>query len=88
MTDAGPRAEGVARILIDESRIRERIAEMARELDEEYGSDVPLLVGVLNGAVTLITDLMREMRIPLEMGEVAPVAGDEIVERHHPEAIG
>lgn len=71
MSDAGPRAEGVARILIDESRIRERIAEIARDLDEEYGADVPLLVGVLNGAVALITDLMREMRIPLEIDFMA-----------------
>lgn len=71
MNDAGPRAEGVARILIDEAVIRARIVELARELDEEYGDDVPLLVGVLNGAVTLMTDLMRAMQIPLEIDFMA-----------------
>ncbi len=71
MSDAGPRAEGVARILIDEAMIRARIGEMARELDTEYGSDVPLLIGVLNGAVTLMTDLMRAMEIPLEIDFMA-----------------
>lgn len=71
MSDAGPRAEGVARILIDEAMIRARIAEMARELDTEYGGDVPLLIGVLNGAVTLMTDLMRAMEIPLEIDFMA-----------------
>ena len=38
-----PRASGVARILIGDSEIRARTAEMAKELDEIYGDDVPLL---------------------------------------------
>lgn len=66
-----PRADGVARILIDAGQIRERTAEMAKVLDAEYGYDVPLLVGVLNGAVTFMTDLMRAMTIPLEIDFMA-----------------
>ena len=66
-----PRADGVARILIDAGQIRERTAEMANVLDAEYGDDVPLLVGVLNGAVTFMTDLMRAMTIPLEIDFMA-----------------
>ncbi len=60
-----PRARGVARILIDEERLQARIREMAAELDAFYGDDEPLLVGVLNGAVTFMTDLMRAMSIHL-----------------------
>lgn len=71
MSELEPRADGVARILIDEEVIRRRTAEMARELDAEYGSDVPLLVGVLNGAITFMTDLMRAMRVPLEVDFMA-----------------
>lgn len=66
-----PRATGVARILIDEDVIRLRIAEMARELDDEYQDDIPLLVGVLNGAITFMTDLMRAMQVPLEVDFMA-----------------
>jgi hypoxanthine phosphoribosyltransferase len=66
-----PRADGVARILIDAEQIRERTVELAQILDEEYGSDVPLLVGVLNGAVAFMTDLMRAMTIPLEIDFMA-----------------
>ena len=66
-----PRAEGVARVLIEDDAIRQRTGEMAQELDEEYRGDVPLLVGVLNGAVTFMTDLMRAMRIPLEIDFMA-----------------
>jgi hypoxanthine phosphoribosyltransferase len=71
MSDDGPRAAGVARVLIDDQAIRRRTAEMAQELDQEYREDVPLLVGVLNGAVSFMTDLMREMRIPLEIDFMA-----------------
>ena len=66
-----PRADGVARILIDALQIQKRTAELAKVLDEEYANDVPLLVGVLNGAVTFMTDLMRAMTIPLEIDFMA-----------------
>lgn len=71
MATAEPRAAGVARILIDDASIRIRTAEMALELDRIYGEETPLLVGVLNGAVTFMTDLMRAMTIPLEIDFMA-----------------
>jgi hypoxanthine phosphoribosyltransferase len=71
MTYTEPRATGVARILIDEDVIRLRIAEIARELDDEYHESAPLLVGVLNGAITFMTDLMRAMTVPLEVDFMA-----------------
>ena len=71
MSDLEPRADGVSRILIRDQAIRERIAEMALELDAIYTGDVPLLIGVLNGAVTFMTDLMRAMTIPLEIDFMA-----------------
>ena len=70
-SDDEPRAAGVARILIGDNEIRARTAEMAKELDKTYGHDVPLLVGVLNGAITFMTDLMRQMTIPLEVDFMA-----------------
>ena len=71
MSDHERRAEGVARILIRDDEIRSRIGEMAQELDAIYGDDVPLLVGVLNGAISFMTDLMRAMTIPLEVDFMA-----------------
>lgn len=71
MSDDGRRAEGVARILIGDDEIRSRIDEMAMELDEIYIDDIPLLVGVLNGAITFMSDLMRAMSIPLEVDFMA-----------------
>jgi len=65
------RAEGVARVLISEEDLQTRVREIAAELDAEYGSDVPLLVGVLNGAALFMSDLMRAMTVPLEIDFMA-----------------
>ena len=65
------RARGVERILIDEAEIQTRIGELAAELDTTYGSDVPLMVGVLNGAVTFMADLMRAITVPVELDFMA-----------------
>ncbi|MDP9364805.1 MAG: hypoxanthine phosphoribosyltransferase [Chloroflexota bacterium] len=69
MTEA--RARGVARVLIDESAIQARIGELAGEFDALYGTDTPLMVGVLNGAVAFMTDLMRAMTVPVEIDFMA-----------------
>jgi hypoxanthine phosphoribosyltransferase len=71
MGEHEPRAHGVARVLIQDEEIRRRTREIAGNLDREYRDDTPLLVGVLNGAVTFMTDLMRAMRIPLEIDFMA-----------------
>jgi hypoxanthine phosphoribosyltransferase len=62
-----PREQGVAKILIGENELQGRIRELAQELDSFYlnDSDPPLLIGVLTGAVTFMTDLMRAMTIPV-----------------------
>ena len=65
------RANGVARILIDEAAIQARIAELAAGLDAVYQAEPPLMVGVLNGAVTFMTDLMRAMTVPVEIDFMA-----------------
>jgi hypoxanthine phosphoribosyltransferase len=65
------RAQGVARVLVSEDDLRARVQDIAADLDREYAGDVPLLVGVLNGAVVFMSDLMRAMTIPLEIDFMA-----------------
>ena len=71
VTSGEPRAKGIARVLVDERALQGRIADLARELDAYYGDDTPLLIGVLNGAVTFMTDLMRAMTIPVNIDFMA-----------------
>jgi hypoxanthine phosphoribosyltransferase len=68
---AEARAMGVARILISEEELQREIAAIARELDEEYANDRPLLIGVLKGAVSFMTDVMKAMTIPVEIDFMA-----------------
>jgi hypoxanthine phosphoribosyltransferase len=60
-----PRAEGVARVLISSEDIQQKIREIAAEIDEEYAGDSPLMICVLNGAVSFMADLMQATKIPL-----------------------
>ena len=65
------RSAGVARVLISEDALQREIGAIARELDAEYAGDRPLLIGVLKGAVTFMTDVMKAMTIPVEIDFMA-----------------
>jgi hypoxanthine phosphoribosyltransferase len=65
------KARGVARVLISESEIQDAIRTMARELDEEYADDIPLVICVLRGAIAFMSDLVKQMSVPLEMDFMA-----------------
>jgi hypoxanthine phosphoribosyltransferase len=61
----------VGDVLISEERIQERIKELADRITEDYqGKDV-VLVGVLKGAFMLMSDLARQIRLPLEFDFMA-----------------
>ena len=58
-------------ILITEEQIRSRIAELARQVESDYAGKDVLLIGVLKGAVMVMADLSRELRIPVTMDWMA-----------------
>ena len=58
-------------VLITPERLRERIGELAAKIDEDYADRELLLVGVLKGAVMVMADLARAMRLPVEMDWMA-----------------
>jgi hypoxanthine phosphoribosyltransferase len=68
---AEARAQGVARILISERELQHEIRVIARELDEEYADDRPLMIGVLKGAVAFMSDMLKAMTIPVEIDFMA-----------------
>lgn len=65
------KSNGIKQVLISEEQIVAEIAKMAAELDEEYRDDVPLVICVLRGAVAFMSDLTKQMTIPLEMDFMA-----------------
>ncbi len=56
-----------AKVLISEQQVREKVAELAAIIKEEYRDKHPLIVGILKGSFVFMADLIREMDIPLEV---------------------
>ena len=71
MSQVNELTAAVQDVLIDEPALQRRIAELGREISEDYrGKDV-LLVGVLKGAVFFMADLMRQLDVPCEVDFMA-----------------
>ena len=64
-------SEDLTTILVTEQEIRDKLAELARRIEVDYAGKDVLLVGVLKGAVMVMADLARELRIPLSMDWMA-----------------
>jgi hypoxanthine phosphoribosyltransferase len=61
----------LSEVLLTETQIHERIAELCREIERDYEGRDLLLVGVLRGAVMVMADVARELRRDLEMDWMA-----------------
>lgn len=55
------------RVLISEESIQKRVKEIAAEISRDYEGRVPIMVGVLNGGVLFLADLIRNLSIDCEM---------------------
>ncbi|GAB3622434.1 hypoxanthine phosphoribosyltransferase [Mariniluteicoccus endophyticus] len=64
-------SDDLTNVLYTKEQVAERLAELAGEIDAEYDGKDLLLVGVLNGAVMVMADLSRAMRIHCEMDWMA-----------------
>jgi len=59
-------------ILFTEEEIHAKIAELSRRIEADYAGEKLLLVGVLRGAVMVMADLARELKLPgIEMDWMA-----------------
>jgi hypoxanthine phosphoribosyltransferase len=61
----------IGEILITEDEIQSKVAEVAKEITEDYRGRDLLLVGVLKGAFMLMSDLARHIQLPLELDFMA-----------------
>ena len=62
-------AEDVERVLISEEEIHERVAELSRQLEADYAGSKNklLLLGILKGSVVFMAELMKQIRLPVEI---------------------
>jgi hypoxanthine phosphoribosyltransferase len=61
----------VAEILIGTEELQAKVAELGRQISEDYRGRNPLLICLLRGAVVFLSDLIRAIDIPLEMDFMA-----------------
>ena len=64
-------ADDLEEILLSEDEIHLRIAELSREIEKDFAGEPLLLVGVLKGAVMVMADLARELKLPINMDWMA-----------------
>jgi hypoxanthine phosphoribosyltransferase len=70
MTEYGVNPEcmqGIDRVLFTPEQIQTRIAELGTQISADYEGKSLLLIGVLRGVIFFISDLMRSIKIPLEV---------------------
>ena len=61
----------IQEVLVTKEQIRDRIAELASDIDEHYSSTDVLLIGILKGAVPFMADLSRAMQLPTKQDWMA-----------------
>ena len=58
-------------VLLDRHRIEDRVRELAKAISQDYQGQVPLMVGILKGAVIFLSDLARAIDIPVALDFMA-----------------
>jgi hypoxanthine phosphoribosyltransferase len=69
--DVADMGADLEKVLVEESQIKARIAELAARVDADYAGRDLLLVGVLKGAVMVMADLARSLHTAAEMDWMA-----------------
>ena len=59
--------QDIDKILFTPEQIQTRVSELGAQISKDYEGKSLLLVGVLRGVIFFISDLMRAIRIPLEV---------------------
>ncbi len=61
----------LGRVIVAEADLQARVAELGKEIAADYAGRAPLLVGVLKGAFMFMSDLARQIDLPVEFDFMA-----------------
>ncbi len=61
----------VKEVLFTEEQLRQRIAEMGQQITQDYAGQQIMVISVLRGACIFMADLVREIKLPVEMDFMA-----------------
>ncbi len=57
----------ISQVYITEDKIKQKVAELGKIISKDYENKDLLLVGILKGSVVFLSDLMREISIPVSI---------------------
>jgi hypoxanthine phosphoribosyltransferase len=57
----------IAEVLVSEEQIQVRVAELGKQISNDYAGQELLLIGLLRGAIVFLSDLMRAISIPVRL---------------------
>lgn len=63
--------DDVERVLISTEELKQRIADMGKQISQDYADKEILMIGVLRGAVIFMADLARAIDIPVAIDFMA-----------------
>ena len=57
----------VERVLITKEELKQKVKELATQINKDYAGKTPLFVCILKGSIFFFTDILREINIPVNM---------------------
>ena len=69
--------------LFDEKMLAKRVAELGRQISQDYGKEEIICVGVLKGSVIFLADLMRHITAPQRLEFIGVASYDGTVSTGH-----
>ncbi|MFT4900979.1 MAG: hypoxanthine phosphoribosyltransferase [Lentimonas sp.] len=78
------------KIIIDQATIQKRLKQLGDEISNAYQGRELVIISIINGAIIFTADLIRQIRIPLQLDcirvssyrdDTAPIQAPEIIDR-------
>ncbi len=63
--------EDIKEILISEEQLKQRVIELAEQINNDYKGKIPYLVCILRGAIVFLSDLMKNLNVPHKIDFIA-----------------
>lgn len=55
------------RVLIDEKKIDERIRQISEQINNDFGDEPLIVIGILKGSFMFLSDLVKHLKMPTEI---------------------
>jgi len=75
-------------LLLDQAAIEKRVAELGAEITRDYPDETIVLVGVLKGCIMFLADLMRHIKLSMELEFVSAASYRKGITRENNIVIG